>query len=69
VQCCGLKSIKSHPTHLEESREEIVKILQEQQAREALAKDIEALKVRAAKGEHLQTLAGDLAASLKMPVW
>jgi peptidyl-prolyl cis-trans isomerase D len=54
---------------LEESREEIVKMLRESKAREALAKDIETLKVRAIKGEHLQTLAKDLAASLKMLVW
>ncbi len=56
--------IKEHrdatPRTLEESREEIVKILREQQAREAIAKDAEALKSRAAKGEHLQTLAKEL---------
>ena len=56
--------IKEHrdatPRTLEESREEIVKILREQQARLAIAKDAEALKSRAAKGEHLQTLAKEL---------
>lgn len=56
--------IKEHrdatPRALEESREEIVKILREQQARLAIAKDAEALKSRAAKGEHLQTLAKEL---------
>lgn len=56
--------IKDHrdatPRTLEESREEIVKILREQQAREAIAKDAEMLKSRAAKGEHLQTLAKEL---------
>lgn len=61
--------VKEHqaatPRTLEESREEIVKILQEQQAREALAKDIEALKVRAIKGEHLQTLAKDFSGEFK----
>ena len=56
--------IKEHrdatPRTLEESREEIVNILREQQAREAIAKDAETLKSRAAKGEHLQTLAKEL---------
>lgn len=56
--------IKDHrdatPRTLEESREEIVKILREQQAREAIAKDAEMFKSRAAKGEHLQTLAKEL---------
>ncbi len=45
------------PRSLEEAREDIVKSLREQQAREAIAKDAEMLKARAAKGEHLQTLA------------
>jgi len=48
------------PRPLEESREEIGKILREQQARELLIKDAEALKARAAKGEPLQTLAKEL---------
>ncbi len=45
------------PRTLDESREEIVQILRERQAREALARDIEALRTRVAQGEHLQTLA------------
>ena len=56
--------IKEHrdatPRTLEESREDIVKILREQQARETIAKDAETLKSRAAKGEPLQTLAKEL---------
>ena len=40
------------PRTLEESREDIVEALREQKAREAIAKDAEALKARAAKGEH-----------------
>ena len=50
---------------LEESREEIVKILREQQAREALAKDVEILKTRATQGEHLQTLAREFSGDFK----
>jgi len=61
--------VKEHqaatPRTLEESREEIVKILREQQAREALAKDIETLKARAAKGEHLQVLAKEFSGEFK----
>ena len=61
--------VKEHqeatPRTLEESREEIVKILREQQAREALAKDIETLKARAAKGEHLQALAQEFGGEFK----
>lgn len=48
------------PRTLEESREEIGKILREQQARETIVKDVEVLKARAAKGEPLQTLAKEL---------
>lgn len=61
--------VKEHqeatPRILEESREEIVKILREQQAREALAKDIETLKARVAKGEHLQLLAREFGGEFK----
>ena len=48
------------PRTLEESREDISKILREQQARELLIKEAEALKARAAQGEHLQALAKEL---------
>lgn len=55
------------PRTLEESREEITKTLREQQARDTLAKDIEALKARAARGEHLQVLAKALGGEFKRP--
>ncbi|MFZ4789573.1 MAG: SurA N-terminal domain-containing protein [Candidatus Competibacteraceae bacterium] len=61
--------IKEHreatPRSLEEAREDIVKSLREQQARETLAKDAETLKARAAKGEHLQILARELGGDYK----
>lgn len=61
--------VKEHkdatPRTLEESREDIVKVLREQKAREALAKDAETLKARAAQGVHLQTLAGELGGEFK----
>ncbi len=61
--------VKEHkdatPRTLEESREDIVKLLRQQQAREALAKDAETLRARAAKGEHLQTLAAELGGEYK----
>ena len=64
-----LLRVKEHkeatPRTLEESRDEIVKTLGEQQGREALAKDIEALKARAIQGEHLQTLAREFGGELK----
>ncbi|HOW77045.1 MAG TPA: SurA N-terminal domain-containing protein [Candidatus Competibacteraceae bacterium] len=53
------------PRTLEESREEIAKILREQQAREALAKDIATLKARAVQGEHLQALAKEFGGEFK----
>ncbi len=53
------------PRTLEESREEIAKILREQQAREALAKDIATLKTRAVQGEHLQALAKEFGGEFK----
>lgn len=53
------------PRTLEESREEIAKILREQQAREVLAKDIETLKARAVQGEHLQVLAKEFGGEFK----
>jgi peptidyl-prolyl cis-trans isomerase D len=60
--------VKEHqaatPRTLEESRE-IVRILREQQAYEALAKDIETLKARVAKGEHLQLLAREFGGEFK----
>ena len=64
-----LLRVKEHkeatPRTLEESRDEIVKTLREQQGREALAKDIEALKVRAVEGERLQTLAQEFGGEFK----
>ncbi|MCP5159542.1 MAG: SurA N-terminal domain-containing protein [Gammaproteobacteria bacterium] len=61
--------VKEHkeatPRTLEESHDEIVAILREQQAREALAKDIETLKKRAIQGEHLQTLAREFGGDFK----
>lgn len=47
------------PRTLDESREDIVQILREQQAREALSRDIEAVRTRVAQGEHLQMLAAE----------
>jgi peptidyl-prolyl cis-trans isomerase D len=64
-----LLRVKEHkeatPRTLEESRDEIVKTLREQQGREALAKDIETLKARAVQGEHLQTLAQEFGGEFK----
>ncbi|MBK8751789.1 MAG: SurA N-terminal domain-containing protein [Candidatus Competibacteraceae bacterium] len=61
--------VKEHkdatPRTLEESREDIVKVLREQKAREAIAKDAETLKTRAAQGGHLQTLARELGGEFK----
>ena len=61
--------VKEHkdatPRTLDESREDVVKLLRQQQAREALAKDTEALRTRAAKGEHLQTLAAEFGGEYK----
>lgn len=61
--------VKEHkdatPRTLEEAREEIVKVLREQKAREAIAKDVEMMKTRAAQGEHLQTLARTLGVEYK----
>lgn len=61
--------VKEHkdatPRSLEESREDITKLLRQQQAREALAKSVETLKARAAKGEHLQTLAAEFGGEYK----
>jgi peptidyl-prolyl cis-trans isomerase D len=48
------------PRTLEESREDIVKVLREQKAREAIVKDVETLKARAAQGKHPQILATEL---------
>lgn len=48
------------PRTLAEAREEIVKLLRDTQARDALAKDMETLKARAVQGTHLQTLANEL---------
>ena len=53
------------PRTLEESREDIVKVLREQKAREAIGKDAETLKARAAKGEHPQTLAAEFGGEFK----
>lgn len=61
--------VKEHkdatPRTLEESREDIVKALREQKAREAIAKDIETVKTRAARGEHPQTLATEFGGEFK----
>ncbi|QQS53439.1 MAG: SurA N-terminal domain-containing protein [Candidatus Competibacteraceae bacterium] len=61
--------VKEHkdatPRSLEESREDIAKLLRQQKAREALAKSVEALKARAAKGEHLQALAAEFGGEYK----
>ncbi|MDG4556621.1 MAG: SurA N-terminal domain-containing protein [Candidatus Contendobacter sp.] len=55
--------VKEHkdatPRTLDESREDIVKTLREQKAREAIAKDVEIVRARAAKGEHPQILAAE----------
>ncbi len=53
------------PRTLEESREDIIKVLREQKAHEAIAKDIETLKARAAKGEHPQALAAEFSGEFK----
>lgn len=55
------------PRTLDEAREEIVSILKHTQAREALAKDIEALKSRAAQGTNLQILAKEFGGSFHYP--
>lgn len=61
--------IKEHkeatPRTLDESREDIVKALREQKAREAIAKDAETLKARAAKGAHPQSLAAEFGGEFK----
>jgi len=53
--------VKGHrdatPRTLDEAREDIIKALRERQAREAIARDAETLKARAAKGEDLSVLA------------
>jgi len=55
--------IKAHrdatPRSLEEAHGEIEKLLRENKAREALAKDLETMKTRATQGAHLQTLASE----------
>jgi len=48
------------PRTLEESREEIVQTLREEQARQAITQDSAKLKTRAAQGEHLAVLAKEL---------
>lgn len=55
------------PRTLEEAREEIVKLLRDRKAREALAKDVEALKARAAQGAHLQGLAAEFGGTFGNP--
>jgi len=61
--------VKEHkdatPRTLDESREDIVKALREQKAREAIARDVEALKARAARGEHPQILAAEFEGEFK----
>lgn len=63
--------VKNHqnatPRALEEAREEIVKLLRESEGREALAKDVEAVKGRAAQGAHLQALANEYGGTLSYP--
>ena len=53
------------PRALEEAREDIVETLREQQAREALSRDIEAVRTRVAQGEHPQTLAAEFGGEFK----
>ncbi len=53
------------PRTLEESREDIIQTLREQRAREALNRDIEALRTRVVQGEHLQTLAPEFRGEFK----
>ncbi|MFO7641763.1 MAG: SurA N-terminal domain-containing protein [Candidatus Competibacteraceae bacterium] len=53
------------PRALEEAREDIVETLREQQAREALIRDIEAVRTRVAQGEHPQTLAAEFGGEFK----
>lgn len=61
--------IKEHkdptPRTLEEAREDIAKLLRRQQAVESLSKDTEALRARAAQGQHLQTLATEFGGEYK----
>ncbi|HRD64899.1 MAG TPA: SurA N-terminal domain-containing protein [Candidatus Competibacter sp.] len=52
---------------LEEAREEIVKLLRDRKAREALAKDVNALRVRATQGVHLQGLAAEFGGTFSDP--
>lgn len=47
------------PRTLEESREEIAKLLRDAKAREALAQAVDSLKTRVVQGTHLQTLASE----------
>jgi peptidyl-prolyl cis-trans isomerase D len=61
--------VKEHreatPRTLDESREDIVKALREQKAREAIAKEVETVRTRAAKGEHPQVLAAEFGGEFK----
>ncbi len=55
------------PRTLEEARQDIATELRNRQARELLDKDAESLRQRAAKGESLETLVGELGGELKKP--
>ncbi len=55
------------PRTFEAAREEIVKTLRQTQAREALAKDLETLKSRAAQGVNLQILAKEFGGTFSNP--
>ena len=61
--------VKEHqdvtPRTLEESREDITQALRRQKAREAIAKDAEAIKARAVQGEHPQVLAAEFGGEFK----
>ena len=63
--------VKGHreatPRSLEEAREEIVKMLRDTRAREALANDVAAVKARVAQGEPLQALAAEFGGKLESP--
>lgn len=63
--------VKGHrdatPRTLDEAREDIIKALRERQAREAIARDAETLKARAAKGEDLSVLAKEFGGEYRNP--
>ncbi|PIE83703.1 MAG: hypothetical protein CSA09_00190 [Candidatus Contendobacter odensis] len=56
---------KATPRTLEESRAEITELLRNKQAQEAIASDVKTVKMRAARGEHLQKLAKEFSGEYK----